>query len=263
MSSSPIIEVRELSFRIGDSMILRDVSFTVARGDYISIIGPNGAGKSTLVKCLNRILRPCAGEIRIDGVEVAALSQRELARQVSYVPQFRQKAFGFTVEEFVAMGRYAYWRPFTAHTETDREAVGRALGQTHTDHLAERTVSTLSGGELQKVHIAAALAQEAPIMLLDEPSTFLDPRYQNEVNRLLRRLNREGGVTIISVSHDINSAVLNSDRVVALKNGTVAACGTVAETMTPETLRNIFDTTFIFVEHPLAKVPVVLPEHDL
>jgi len=126
---------------------------------------------------------------------------------------------------------------------------------------AGRRLSTLSGGECQKVHIAAALAQRAPIVLLDEPISFLDPRYQYEVNRLLKQLNRDSQLTIVTVSHDINSAVLNSDRVLALKRGKVVYWGDGEDVMHPQTLQSIFDTEFTFAQHPVAGTPVVVPEH--
>ncbi len=254
------VEVEQLSFEIAEKMILLDVSFRVRQAEYLSIIGPNGAGKTTLIRCLNRILRPSAGEIRIKGRRLPEYTQKELAKAVSYVPQMRGGLFPFTVREFVMLGRYPHLSPFSSVSEQDRRKVDEALELTGTYAFADRKINSLSGGEFQKVSIASALAQEADIMLLDEPITFLDPRYQNEVNRLLKQLNTEKGVTIIAVSHDINSAVLHSDRILALREGKSAFMGNVAEMTQDGVLEAIFDTPFLFVNHPRAGIPVIVPE---
>lgn len=253
------IEVRGFSFRLGRKEILRDISFEVRRGEYLSIIGPNGAGKTTLLKCLDRILAGGSGEIRVAGRPLASYHQRELARRLSYVPQADGRQFPFTAEQFVLMGRYPYLSPFSSIGPEDRRAVHEALEQTGTLEFADRLLGTLSGGERQKVYIAAALAQGAETLLLDEPTTFLDYRHQTEIRDVLVRANRESKVTMVAVTHDVNRAVLDSDRILALVEGRLVFCGRPEELMTPEVLARIYQTSLVLVEHPSTGLPVIVP----
>lgn len=261
MTTGSAIRVRGLHCRLGDRPVLDDVSFDVAAGEFVSIIGPNGAGKSTLVKCLNGVLRDWEGTVELAGLDVRSGSPREIARRAAYVPQVHGSSTSFHVAEFLMMSRYARRGPFSAPGRADLEAVNRALELTQTALLRERSLDTLSGGESQKVYIAAALAQETPILLLDEPITFLDPRYQHEVNSLLKRLNRDQGLTVVSVSHDINSAVLSSHRILGLKAGRQVFLDSIEALMRPGQLTAIFDTDFLFVAHPESGQPLVVPRH--
>jgi iron complex transport system ATP-binding protein len=253
------IEVRGFSLRLGGKEILRDVAFEVRSGEYFSIIGPNGAGKTTLLKCLDRILTGGSGEIRVLGRPLAEYRQRDLARHMSYVPQADGRQFPFTVEQFVLMGRYPYLSPFSSIRPEDRRAVDEAMQLTGTAPFADRQLDTLSGGERQKVYIAAALAQGAEILLLDEPTTFLDYRHQAEIRNVLVRANAGSGVTIVTVTHDVNRAVLDSDRIMALRDGTVAFCGGPKDVMKPEVLERIYQTSLLLVEHPNTGLPVIVP----
>ena len=257
---SPIVEVRDLHFSFGARPVLNGVSFAVDAGEYVSIIGPNGAGKTTLIKCMNRILGGARGEIRIAGRPLASYHQADLARRVGYVPQAEGRHFGFTVFEFVLMARYPHLSPFSAITAADEAAVRRALHLTGAEALADRIHGTLSGGERQKVFIAAALAQEGDILLLDEPTTFLDPHHQADIFRILHRVNRESGVTVLAVTHDINSAALASSRILALKDGAVTYWGAPAAVMCNDVLRRIYDKDFLFAPHPVTGVPMLVPE---
>ena len=255
-----IIEIVNFSFYIDDKEILKNISFTVGEGEYISIVGPNGAGKTTLIKSLARIYNGGDGDIRIAGKPVGRYRQKELAQLVSYVPQADGRIFPFTVYEFVMMGRYPYLSPFSSPDEEDEHAVHDALDITDTSAFSERLLGTLSGGERQKVFIAAALAQGAKILLLDEPTTFLDPRHEADVYRLLARANRERSVTIVSVTHDFNNAVMTSQRVLALKDGAVAFWGRAEELMNNEVLQRIYEKSFLFVKHPRTGKNIVAPE---
>ena len=257
--SQPVISVRDFSFAIGGKDVLRQVSFCVQRGEYVSLVGPNGAGKTTLLKCLDRIHRGGSGEMTVCGRPLADYAQRELARHVSYVPQPDGRVPPFTVEQFVLLGRYPYLSPFSVIRREDRAAVRAAMQQTGTEGFASRLLQTLSGGERQQVYIAAALAQGAPILLLDEPAAFLDYRHQTEIRRLLRAVNRQQGVTVVAVTHDVNTAALDSDRVVALNAGQMVFCGTGAELMRPEVLQRIYDTSFLLVPHPETQLPTIVP----
>ncbi len=255
-----IIDIQSFSFGIGDKEILKNVSMSVREGEYVSIVGPNGAGKTTLLKCISRIHRGGRGDITVAGKRLEQYSQKELALKVSYVPQADGRHAPFTVREFVLMGRYPYLSPFSPPRPSDRAAVEEAMAVTGTTEFSERFLGTLSGGERQKVYIAAALAQEARVLLLDEPTTFLDPRHESDIYRLLAGINRERGVTIVSVTHDINSAVLTSRNVLALKGGAVAFYGPAEDFVDEEILRNIYEKSFSLMQHPRYGRTIIAPE---
>lgn len=238
------IQTENLSLSFGNCPVLRNVSMSIAQGDYISIIGPNGAGKTTLLRCLLGTYG-YEGSIKINGEECSAVEPKKLARQISYVPQTHDIEFPLSVYDFVMMGRYPYLSPLAPAQKKDVQAVDTAMEITGALRFRDRLLRTLSGGERQKVYIAAALAQETPIMLLDEPATFLDWKHQAEVMQLLKKINQECGATIIAVNHDLNSAAHWSDRIIALKNGAILLDGPPSEIIQPEPLRSLFETTFI------------------
>jgi ABC-type cobalamin/Fe3+-siderophores transport system ATPase subunit len=254
-----VLEARNFFFSIGEKEILHDVSFIVRQGEYVAIAGPNGAGKSTLLKCFDRIFTGGGGELLIDGISRDRFRQKSLARLVAYVPQADSRTIPFTVEQFLLMCRYPYLSPFVSIKKTDRLAVSEAMLQTNTAQFAGRPISTLSGGERQKVYIAAALAQGAHIWLLDEPTTFLDYNRQNEILSLLASVNKDLGVTILAVTHDLNHAVLEADRVVALKDGAVVFNGEPAGIMNHDVLERIYDTPLLMVEHPMKNISMIVP----
>jgi iron complex transport system ATP-binding protein len=254
-----VLEAKNFSLARGGKEILRDVSFQVRRGEYVTIVGPNGAGKTTLLKSFDRLIEGGSGELEICGVPREKYHQRELARQIAYVPQADGRTIPFTVEQFLLMCRYPYLSPFAAVGKEDRRLVREAMARTETVQFADRLLTTLSGGERQKVYIAAALAQGAPIWLLDEPTTFLDYGRQAEILSLLAAANRKFGATIVSVTHDLNHAVLETDRVIALKEGCVAFNGPPAEIMKSEVLREIFGASLLLVDHPQSHVPMIVP----
>ena len=258
--SDAVIEIENFSFSFGKKRILRDVSLAVRGGEFLSIIGPNGAGKTTLIKCIDRILTGGAGVIKIDGVPIERFTQKDLAKLIGYVPQADGRDLPFTVHEFVMMGRYPHLSPFSTIKASDENVVHQALTVTGTVEFNDRLLGTLSGGERQKVFIAAALAQEAKILLLDEPTTFLDYKHQGEVQALLKHLNKGAGVTIVSVTHDINAAALTSDRIVALKHGSVVFSGPAGKLMNNEVLEAIYDKPFLFTRHPQTDMPIVVPQ---
>ncbi len=260
--TSTILEIAGFSFQIGTKEILRDVSFSVARGEYLSIVGPNGAGKTTLLKCLDRIYRGGTGRITAFGRPLPSYRQRDLARRLSYVPQADGRVFPFTVEQFVLMGRYPYLNPFSSIRHGDMLAVRQVMERTGVEEFAQRKLDTLSGGERQKVYIAAALAQGAEVLLLDEPTTFLDYRHQAEIRDLLAEVNRSSHVTVVAVTHDVNRAAIDSHRIVALSAGAVVFDGTPLEIMRPEVLQRIYGTPFLLVGHPEGDVPIIAPQRS-
>ena len=258
--SKPLVEIRDLSFAFGRTSVFRSVSLSVEEGDYVAVIGPNGAGKTTLLKHINRLLSPSGGALQVAGRPVASYPRRELARLIGYVPQAEGRRWPFSVREFVLMGRYPYLSPFTPISRSDRAVADEMLALTETTTFADRGMEALSGGERQRVLIAAALAQQARLLLLDEPATFLDPHHQAHVLRVLRRVNREQGVTIVSVTHDINTAALNSRSIVALRAGEVVFRGSPESVMDNEVLERVYGMSFHFTTHPVTGQRVVVPE---
>jgi len=257
-----VVRVDGYSFSLGEKTILRDVCFEVFRGETLAIVGPNGAGKTTLLKCLDRILVGGTGRIEVFGQPLESYRQKELARRISYVPQADGRVAPFTVEQFVLMGRYPHLSPFTSISRDDRRIAREAMQGTGVLPFADRPLTTLSGGERQKVYIAAALAQGAEVLLLDEPTTFLDYRHQAEIQTVLARANRESGVTMVAVTHDLNQAALAADRIVALQDGRVVFRGPAAGIMQAETLERIYGTPFLLSEHPQTRMPVILPRRN-
>jgi iron complex transport system ATP-binding protein len=245
---------------ISKKSILNSVSLQIFEGDYISIIGPNGAGKTSLLKCLMRIYSDYRGTIRFQGKPLEKISQKNLAKQISYIPQANGRVFPFTVKEFVMMGRYPHLSPFTSFSPDDHQAVRHALELTRMAPFANRMMNTLSGGERQIVFIAAAFAQGAKTMLLDEPTTFLDPKHESEIYAILKRMNRELGMTIVTVTHDINSAAIQSDRIVILKQGKIIYFNSASKIMTNEILAHVYDKSFTFIAHPITGQMLIAPE---
>ncbi len=260
MTVSPVLEVGSLSCSAGGKRILDSVSFAVGRGEFVSLIGPNGAGKTTLLKCLMKILPFDGGTVRINGKDLHSLGQKELASYTAYVPQADSRYLPFTVEEFVMTGRYPHLSPFTACNASDRSAVVEAIELTGIDDLAERRMAGLSGGERQLVMIAAALAQGAEMMLLDEPAAFLDPGHERSVMRLLREINGRLGTTVLMVTHDINRAILTSKRVLVLDSGRLEYSGAAVDLISSGILEKIYKREFDCIPHPDAGCDIIVPD---
>lgn len=260
MSDAALV-IESLSLSLAEKTVLRNVSARIGVGEIWSIIGPNGAGKSTLLKCLMRICTGWTGRVQLCGRDLSTVSQRELARRVAYVPQAGvELRFSYTVRQFVRFGRYVYSRPFGTGHPGDAAAVESALHRADVEELADRPMETLSGGERQKVFIAAALAQGSGVLLLDEPTAFLDYRHQAEVAAIIHELNREWGATILSVTHDVNAAMLTGGYVLALRDGEVAWTGSASELACEHTLGRIFGATFRFLNDPVTGLRLVAPQ---
>ncbi|HSN54556.1 MAG TPA: ABC transporter ATP-binding protein [Candidatus Sulfomarinibacteraceae bacterium] len=255
----PRVEAAALRVRLGETEVLAGVDLAVAPGELLAVVGPNGAGKSTLLRALGGLVDPVAGRVEVDGRPVAEHSRRELARVVSYVPQMDHPAEGFTVRQFVEMGRYPHLRAWSALTVDDRSAVEEALELTAVGPLAHRAVATLSGGERQRVAIAAALAQGGSILLLDEPTSFLDYHHQVQVLGLLHRLHADRGFTVIAVTHDLNGLVAGADSVLALVEGRVAFSGVPEALLDAEVLSRIFGSDFVMVAGGRRGLPLAVP----
>ena len=253
------IKITDLSFSIAKKEILKNISLKIAVGDCLGFLGPNGAGKSTLLKCLMRINRGILGRIEINGRLLDSYSQRELAAELAYVPQLDGRSLSYTAREFVEMGRYPHIKPFYSMTKEDRAKVDEALCLTDVKEFEYRRLMTLSGGERQSVFVAAALAQGAKILLLDEPTTFLDPKHQSDTLKLLKRLNDTLNLTIVIVTHNINSAAMISSRIVALKEGEIAFLGSGNDLMQNGVLEKIYGMKFVFAQHPQSGAKCVVP----
>ncbi len=255
---SPIIQIEDLAIERSGNAILKNISLSINDGEYVSIIGPNGAGKTTLVKCIAGIYRDWKGSIKIEGQPFEQYDPKALAKLQSYVPQAEGRTNPLTVAEFVAMGRYPHLSAFTTLKADDYAAIGGAIDRAGLEPFRHRKMNTLSGGERQMAFIAAALAQGSKILLLDEPSTFLDYRHQAEVAAILKSACRENGITVVAVHHDINTATACSDRIHALKDGALAFSGTPKEATDQNTLNSIYDTEFISVPTPPRSLPFVI-----
>ena len=259
-----MLQARDVSFsyqRRGASAhrVLDRVSIDVERGTIVGLLGPNGSGKTTLVRVIAGMLRPHSGSVLLDGESVSSMARRDLARRLAVVPQETQTTFDFSVIDMVLMGRYPHLGPFELEGLADLDIAREALRATGTAALEARPFATLSGGEKQRVVIAAALAQASDILLLDEPTTALDLGYQFEIAALLRRLNSERGTTMVVSTHDLNLAAAVCERIVLLKDGRVIAQGETATTLTAENIRLLYDVDADVQFHARAGHLTVVP----
>ena len=265
--STPIIQASDLNLRIGSTQLLDDASLAISTGERVAIVGPNGAGKTTLIRCLLGLTQPDSGHIEINGRPLAELSHTELARQVSYVPQQLAERISFTAMEFISMSRYAYGggggrgarAGFKQADEEGMEATEQAIELTGIGHLRHQALSTMSGGERQKVSIAAALAQQTPTLILDEPSAHLDPKQRDIIHGLLAKITREQNISLIVITHDLNWASADFDRIIGMKAGQTMVDAQAHAFMKKQTLIDIFDADWLLHPHPESGRPMVLP----
>ena len=245
----------QVSLEVGHRLILEGVEVRIHEGESVAIVGTNGAGKTTLLRLLAGVLVPSSGGLTLRGVPYQRLAARHLASSVAYVPQVRPARVPLTVRDVVLLGRYPHNSPWSVgYGARDFDAVRRALEVTGSTDLAERPLSELSGGERQGVYIAAALAQETECLLLDEPTTYLDPGHQRRIAQLLRRLTREEGRTLVFASHDLNLAYALADHVIALVAGKVAASGPTEEVLDLGLLEDLYGAPF-HSSRPLGPAP--------
>jgi iron complex transport system ATP-binding protein len=223
--------------------VLRDVSARIEPGQCVSIIGPNGAGKSTLMMAMAGLLPTQGGQVRLEGQPIARYKRREVACRLAYVPQIYDGYLGFSARDVIAAGRYAHLEPLASLGEADRRAVDEAVAACRIEHLLDRSVETLSGGERQKVFIAAALAQQSPTLLLDEPTTALDPAHQVDLVRIMRQL-IAAGRTLVVICHDLNLPLALGGRTIALKQGRVFFDESVAILQDTDRLAQLFGARF-------------------
>jgi iron complex transport system ATP-binding protein len=236
----PILKAEDLSLCFDEKKILKNLTIAVEEGKIVAILGPNGSGKSTLLKVLSRNIKPDKGIVYLDDKNLAQLSGKTIAQQMAVLPQSPQAPSDLTVRDLVEFGRFPHQSWWQGKSEQDEHCVSWALAETGLSKMADRVVSTLSGGERQRVWIAMALAQKPEILLLDEPTTYLDICHQLEIMELLAAFNGEHNLTVVMVLHDINHAARYSDYVVVLQRGQVFASGTPKDVITEHTLREVF-----------------------
>ncbi|HDK7139406.1 TPA: ABC transporter ATP-binding protein [Clostridium botulinum] len=252
------IETKNLDIAYEDTLIVKELNMQIPKGKITSIIGANGCGKSTILKAVGRILKPKTGVVHLSGQDISKLSTKEIAKKMAILPQNPTAPSGLTVSELVAYGRFPHQKGFGNLTKEDKKIVKWALAATKLSEFERREVDTLSGGQRQRVWIAMALAQQTDLILLDEPTTYLDLAHQLEVLKLLYELNRSQKCTIVMVLHDLNLAARFSDYIIAIQKGAIIKYGPPEEVMTPEVLRKTFNINADIVIEPKSNRPVCI-----
>jgi iron complex transport system ATP-binding protein len=257
-----ILDIRSISLNFRDKSILSDVSFSVFPGEFFVIIGPNGAGKTSLLKVLAGLQKPDQGSVTVKGKNILQYRRRNLSLIMAIVPQQIEVGFPFTVADTVIMGRSPHLGILGMEGENDFYIAGEAMKFTDVAHLADRKLYQLSGGELQRVIIARAICQQPEIILLDEPTTALDPAHQLKIMDLMEKFRREQGTTIIMVSHDLNLASMYGDRLLLLKEGSVIKKGEPGAVLDKELLEQSYGCRMMVDESPLGQAVRVTPIPD-
>ncbi|MFG1922158.1 ABC transporter ATP-binding protein [Cryptosporangium sp. NPDC048952] len=259
MTSQHTLNVESLSLGYRDRTVIESLDLIVPPGRITAIVGANACGKSTLLRSMTRLLAPRAGHVLLDGKAVHTMPPKELARTLGLLPQSPIAPEGITVSDLVSRGRHPHQRVLARWSNEDDRAVAAALDATSTAELADRSVDELSGGQRQRVWIAMALAQQTDVLLLDEPTTFLDVSHQVEVLDLLTDLNRSRGTTIVMVLHDLNMAARYADQLIALADGRLHAAGLPADVLTEDTVRAVFGLDSKIIIDPTSDKPLMLP----
>lgn len=242
----------------GQRIICDELSVTIPNARFTAIVGPNGCGKSTLLRSLCRLTRPLAGQVCLDGRDIHQLPTRQLARRMGLLPQSSQAPAGITVADLVARGRYPHQGLFRQWSEDDARATTQAMVATGVADLAECEVDQLSGGQRQRVWVAMVLAQQTPLLLLDEPTTFLDIAHQIDLLELFRDLNREANHTLVAVLHDLNQACRYADHLIVMANGRIVAEGDPVELMTEELVATVFGLDSMIIADPVSGTPLMI-----
>ncbi|MFD3558798.1 ABC transporter ATP-binding protein [Streptomyces sp. NPDC058686] len=248
-----------LTLAYEDRTVVHDLDLAVPDGRVTVIVGPNACGKSTTLRALGRLLRPKSGSVLLDGEALTKLPTKQIAQQIGLLPQTPVAPEAITVADLVARGRQPHQRWWQQWSDADERAVTEAMERTDVAALAERSVDELSGGQRQRVWIAMALAQETELLLLDEPTTYLDIAHQVEVLDLVRQLNHDKGRTVVLVLHDLNQAARYADHLVAMKSGRIVAEGPPAEVVTADLVREVFGLDCVVVPDPVTGSPLIVP----
>jgi iron complex transport system ATP-binding protein len=251
----PLLTIKNVSFSYEDSWSLRGINLQVHRGELLGILGPNGSGKTTLLKIMDGILAPNEGEILANGKSLSGLGRKETARLIAMVSQENYFGFDFSVLEVVLMGRFPHLGRLQFEGERDVKAALKALDATHTRSLSDRSIHRLSGGEKQRVLIARALAQEPQVVLLDEPTAFLDIKYKREIFQLISTLSEKRGLAVVVVTHDLDLTAQYCQRLVLLKEGEIYQIGDPATVITPSNIRTVYDCPVLVDRNPATGTP--------
>lgn len=254
-----LLHAKDLTLQYDQRRIVDHLTATVPEGKVTMIVGANACGKSTLLRGLSRLLKPAGGTVMLDGKDIHTRPAKELARVLGLLPQHPTAPDGITVQDLVSRGRYPHQGFFRSSSADDERAVHHAMDVTDTLQLARRNVDELSGGQRQRVWIAMALAQETEVLLLDEPTTYLDLAHQVEVLDLVTDLNRRNGTTVAIVLHDLNLAARYADHVIAMKSGAIVAEGRSADVITEELVRDVFGLESRVVPDPISGTPLIVP----
>ena len=258
-SHSDRLEAKQLTLAYDSTTIVRNLNLGIPVGKTTVLVGANGCGKSTLLRGLAKLLKPKSGVVYLDGKDISKLKAKNVAKKLGMLPQSPTAPEGLTVKDLVAMGRYPYQSWMQQWSSEDEEKVAEALEITTMTELADRSLDSLSGGQRQRAWIAMVLAQDTDVLLLDEPTTFLDLSYQVELLDLLDELQEMKGKTIVMVLHDLNLSCRYADYLVAIQQGKVYATGTPKQVMTEETVRDVFNLECRIVSDPLANTPMCIP----
>ncbi|WP_445681353.1 ABC transporter ATP-binding protein [Radicibacter daui] len=256
------LQAHAVTLRYGERTVVQDLSVTIPDGSFTVIVGPNACGKSTLLKALSRLLAPRQGEIVLDGANIRSLPTKEVARRLGLLPQTPLAPDGITVVDLVARGRYPHQSLFRQWSATDRQAVAEAMAVTGISDLAGEPVDQLSGGQRQRVWIAMVLAQETPLLLLDEPTTFLDIAHQIELLDLLAGLNTAGR-TVVAVLHDLNQACRYATHLIAMHKGTIVAEGPPSVAISEELVATVFGLPALIIPDPVTGTPLIVPRNPV
>ncbi|WP_274563383.1 ABC transporter ATP-binding protein [Streptomyces spiramyceticus] len=253
------LTARDLTLAYEERTVVEGLDLDVPHGRVTVIVGPNACGKSTLLRALGRLLKPRRGSVLLDGTELSRIATRTIAQSIGLLPQTPVAPEAITVADLVARGRQPHQHWWQQWSEKDEQAVTDAMDRTDVSSLAARPVDELSGGQRQRVWIAMALAQDTDLLLLDEPTTYLDISHQVEVLDLVRQLNRERGRTVVAVLHDLNQAARYADHLVAMKEGRIVAQGHPSEIVTVDLVRDVFGLESVVVPDPVTGGPLVVP----
>jgi iron complex transport system ATP-binding protein len=257
--TDPLLRAERLTLAYDEAAVVRDLDLEIPRGRITAVVGANGCGKSTLLRALGRLMAPRAGAVLLDGRAIRELPTNQVAKRLGLLPQSPVAPDGLAVEDLVARGRYPHQRIFRRWAVQDEAAVEAALAATGMGDLRDRPIDELSGGQRQRAWIAMTLAQQTEILLLDEPTTFLDLAHQIEVLDLLRELVAEHGRTVVMVLHDLNQACRYADRLVAMRDGRVHRAGAPADVVDAELVQEVFGVEAQVVEDPVTGTPLCLP----
>lgn len=253
------IRTEGLCIKYGDKDVLKEIDFEVKEGELVSIIGPNGSGKSTLLRAISRCLKPSSGTVYLDDENIYSINTKKVAQRLAILPQIKKVPSDIVVEDLVSYGRYPHLGFSKRLLKKDIEIVDWAIEKTRLQSLRKRFVATLSGGERQRAWIAMAIAQRPKILLLDEPTTYLDISYQLEVLELVKELNKTLNITIVMVLHDLNQAARYSDKIYILKDGKLAMKGTPSNIINNNTLKNIFGIEADIYKDEVINCPYFIP----